>query len=344
MMKNYKCVNEAIEDFYRNNNLDPDGYLSNENDAYVQGKDYDSYIGSDIFPSKVNEWLQTFDLEDINIFLNLLGNYTYLTRREYRHKLSILSDEIADLINGLGLDFNDIVFITIPSPKNIKSGGDEIRSYFNSVNFCRDINNEQLVCLSDHMSPELFKDKHVIIFLDDLIGSGKTIISSILSFIDYLKINNFDISDYLFYFAGIIVNKSANSYILDTFKEMGLSINNINLNPPKKLLKGGVVFDGNEINHVKDIIQKYEKLIDSYQYKTSLKKYVMGFNECKLTISFYYNTPNNTLCNFWEYSDTHVPLFERRSQVRPSINDLKERKTNRRINAYLMRKYKNEAL
>ena len=96
--------------------------------------------------------------------------------------------------------------------------------------------------------------------------------------------------------------------------------------------------------HVIEVIKKYEKLIDSYQAKTSTKTYDMGFDKCKLTISFYYNTPNNTLCNFWEYSDIHTPLFERRSQVRPSINNLKTRKSNNEINAYLQKAVKNETL
>ena len=64
----------------------------------------------------------------------------------------------------------------------------------------------------------------------------------------------------------------------------------------------------------------------------------------KLTISFYYNTPNNTLCNFWEYSDIHTPLFERRSQTRPSVNNLKTRKSNNEINAYLQKAIKNETI
>ena len=87
-MKHYKSIDEAIEDFYHNNCINPERYLSLEKDAYSNDKEHDSYIGSDIFSSQVNEWLQSFPYEDINIFLNLLGHYTYLTRREYSHRIS----------------------------------------------------------------------------------------------------------------------------------------------------------------------------------------------------------------------------------------------------------------
>jgi len=72
-MKHYKSIDEAIEDFYHNNCINPERYLSLEKDAYSNDKEHDSYIGSDIFSSQVNEWLQSFPYEDINIFLNLLA-------------------------------------------------------------------------------------------------------------------------------------------------------------------------------------------------------------------------------------------------------------------------------
>ena len=59
-MKHYKSIDEAIEDFYHNNCINPDKYLSVEKDAYSNDKEHDSYIGTDIFSSQVNEWLQIF--------------------------------------------------------------------------------------------------------------------------------------------------------------------------------------------------------------------------------------------------------------------------------------------
>lgn len=343
-MKHYKSIDEAIEDFYHNNCINPDKYLSVEKDAYSNDKEHDSYIGTDIFSSQVNEWLQIFPYEDINIFLNLLGHYTYLTRREYSHRISILSEEISKKLQDMNVAFNDAVFITIPSPQGIKSGGDEIRSYLNTINICRGINNNQIICSEELISPKIFENKRALIFVDDLIGSGKTILASINSFLTYFKKISIDPSQFQLFFAGIYVNQSASSNIIKYFKKMNIQVEPIYMELPKKLLKGDVIFDSKEYKHVIEVIKKYEKIIDSYQAKTSSKTYDIGFDKCKLTISFYYNTPNNTLCNFWEYSDIHTPLFERRSQTRPSVNNLKTRKSNNEINAYLQKAIKNETI
>ena len=218
-MKHYKSIDEAIEDFYHNNCINPERYLSLEKDAYSNDKEHDSYIGSDIFSSQVNEWLQSFPYEDINIFLNLLGHYTYLTRREYSHRISILSEEISKKLHDMGISFKDTVFITIPSPQGIKSGGDEIRSYLNTVNICRGINNNQIVCSEELISSKIFKDKQAVIFIDDLIGSGKTILASINSILDYFRKNSINTSQFQLFFAGIYVNKSASSNITKYFKK-----------------------------------------------------------------------------------------------------------------------------
>lgn len=343
-MKNYSSVEEAINDFYKNNRIIPDNYLSVENEAYLQGKEHDSYIGKDIFSSRINEWLQTFSYEDINIFLNLLGNYTYLTRREYTHKISVLSEDIYNELQALGIPFNDIIFITIPSPKGIKSGGDEVRSYLNTVNISRGINNKQIICSEELRTPEIFKNKKALIFIDDLIGSGKTIKTAINNLLEYFNQNNINVFQYQLFFTGIYTSKSACSNIIKYYKKLNITIKPIHIELPKKLLKGEVIFNSKEHKHIISIIKKYEKLIDSYQAKTTYKDFHMGFDRGKLSISFFYNTPNNTLCNFWEYSDTHIPLFERRSEIRPSINNLKARKCNNEINAYLQKAKKNETI
>lgn len=222
-MKHYKSIDEAIEDFYHNNCINPDKYLSVEKDAYSNDKEHDSYIGTDIFSSQVNEWLQIFPYEDINIFLNLLGHYTYLTRREYSHKISILSEEIYKKLQDMNVAFNDAVFITIPSPQGIKSGGDEIRSYLNTINICRGINNNQIICSEELITPKIFENKRALIFVDDLIGSGKTILASINSFLTHFKKNNIDPSQFQLFFAGIYVNQSASSNIIKYFKKIEYS-------------------------------------------------------------------------------------------------------------------------
>lgn len=344
-MKIYTNVEEAIDAFYKNNGIPRNHYLSDQNTAYTTyDKDFDYYINEDTFPNKVYSWLQTFENKDLNIFLNLLGNYTYITQREYTHKLSLLSQSIENKLTTKNISFSDTIFVTVSSPHGIKCGGDDIRAHFNQVNMCRNITNDQIISSMELINPQLFSNKKAIVFIDDLVGTGYTIINTIEKTIDFFSQNNISLSTFQYFFTGIIINPSATKTIVNHFKSSPIVLSPIISTLPKKLLKGDILFSNYEISHVRSVIEHYEKLIDNYQFTQTKKAYAMGFKEGKLSISFYYNTPNNTLCNFWEYSDSHIPLFERRSQSRPIINDFKKRKENIEINAYLQKAIENETL
>ena len=114
-----------------------------------------------------------------------------------------------------------------------------------------------------------------------MIGSGKTILASINSILDYFKKNSINTSQFQLFFAGIYVNKSASSNITKYFKKLNIQVKPIYMELPQKLLKGDVIFDSKEYKHVIEVIKKYEKLIDSYQAKTSTKSFDMGFDKCK---------------------------------------------------------------
>ena len=80
-------------------------------------------------------------------------------------------------------------------------------------------------------------------------------------------------------------------------------------------------------------IRKYEVLIDAYM-KEPNKSYILGFWGCRQLVSFYYNTPNNTLCTFWRWTDTHTPLFPREKQPQIQLKYLQSVKRKKDSNAY----------
>lgn len=68
------------------------------------------------------------------------------------------------------------------------------------------------------------------------------------------------------------------------------------------------------------------------------KSYALGFENSQLLLSFFYNTPNNTLCIFWKPTKINFPLFTRSSFRRPSIEEIKLNRAIKRKNAYEMAK------
>ena len=61
----------------------------------------------------------------------------------------------------------------------------------------------------------------------------------------------------------------------------------------------------------------------------------MGFGKCKILLSFFYNTPNNTLCSFWKCTDKNIPPFPRDKDRRPTLDIIRKRKKRNTDNAYL---------
>ena len=81
---------------------------------------------------------------------------------------------------------------------------------------------------------------------------------------------------------------------------------------------------------------KYEKMIDDYLHEDQ-KSFFMGFNKNRLLVSFYYNTPNNTLSTFWaSVPKANYPPFWRNGNQkrRPSVNALKRKKEELTERAY----------
>ena len=53
----------------------------------------------------------------------------------------------------------------------------------------------------------------------------------------------------------------------------------------------------------------------------------MGYRNGALGISFYYNTPNNTLSSFWLKTKTNIPPFHREEKhIEAILDDLKKAK------------------
>ena len=86
-----------------------------------------------------------------------------------------------------------------------------------------------------------------------------------------------------------------------------------------------------EYRHLED----YEKLIGTCLTEPD-KSFFMGFEKNRLILSFYYNTPNNTLSTFWRAGvDMEPPFYRDGDQIsRPTLEDLKRRKAQACAQAY----------
>ena len=328
-----KKTEKSIEQFYKNNNINPNQYAASEAEAYETGKEFNLQIAEEYLNAKVDKWLERFEDEDRQYFLQLLENYIYISEKEYRHRVYILSSYIINQTKKLGIASEEILFISVASCQGTASGGDSLRNALIIGNMEWGIVKQQIISDVSKLPYDILEKSKALVFIDDIIGTGFSIRQTIDNFFAHFP--NTNKQQYIWGIAGIMVQKSAVRYLEKNIKKYNVEFHVFveENNFIKNCFKGNYIFDEKEVKEVEKIIEDYEREIGID--KDSGKSYVMGFRACKLLLSFYYNTPNNTLCSFWKFTDKNVPVFPRDKYIRPTVKYLQENKLHYQKNAYL---------
>ena len=330
-------VAEAIKQFYTNNRINPESYVSDNNMARTHRLDIDKFIGKDIFEPNFMNWINSFDTNHRVFFLNLISKYTYVNNREYIYLLNELVDEVIKEISIKGYDISQVLFITVES--KVKSGGDNIRASL-QIGHMNDITKDQIIAAVSKVENEKIENAKVIVFLDDIIGTGFTTFTNIKNVCE--RFANVKIADKELMIACLYARNKAIKDVVKWCRKQNILIKPVYYNELKSCFDNDYIFSQKELEDAKKIISNYEKEIDENP-KIENKDYFLGFRQSKLLISFSYDTPNNTLCNFWKYSDKSSPLFPRQTQRRPSVSELRQKKDANFNNAYKAGRVKNDA-
>lgn len=313
---------QAIEAFFLYNQIDKE-HISRYLDKKLE------YL-----PEKVDKWLSIVDPDDQDFFLRMLSQYTYLTNeasvRRYDEDVTLLENKL----EALGLSLSDTLFISTASSDGRKSGSDHVRSDLHRL--CADrVDARQILLSAYRPSEEELADYKAFAFVDDIIGTGFTLWGTIRSFLEaFPSISGFP----LFVLCTVPTNRGI-SHLSKEAKKKGISIDLIFKREwiaiPAFDHPG--LFDPSERTDAIERVRKYEILIDSYM-KEPGRSYIFGFWGCKQLVSFYYNTPNNTLRTFWRWTDTHMPLFPREKQAQVSLKDIQSVKKKKDLYAYRIRR------
>lgn len=326
-------ISESLKKFYEYNHINPELYTSDMMEAYTQDKYCDTRIAQDKLRERVDGWLEGFREEDRGYFLDLLEHYHYLSERELKYRLAVLCSYIFDKLRLSEIEKSEVLFVTVPSANGTAGGGDFMRNYLLSVNLEWGIYKGQIISDISRADEDILEGKKAIIFVDDILGTGFSVKETIKVFLE--RFPKIDKGGYSWGIAGVMVMKSAVRYIKKNAEAMGISLEIYaqEKNYIKSCMKGNYIFDEKVKSEIEEIIIGYEKQIGLNE--ETGEDFVMGFRACKLLLSFCYNTPNNTLCNFWKYTEKNTPVFPRDKHMRPTIEALKQKKKHYKSNAYL---------
>ncbi len=327
-------IQEAIEQFYNNNNL-------TDRDINIDQK----YLTN--LERNINEWISNIpDNDTKQAFLYLLTQYEYISECKYRLDLKNLVDRLMqflkrpEIIEEFGeITYDEIMIFTVES--DIVSGGDFLRSTLRLINKFPDDN---IINVFSKVNKKEKKKRlercKVFVFLDDILGTGKTINKFFKDRINEIKlyVNN----NAIYLICGLyITEKTINNFEIPSDGNAPLnntypliySLVNKNIDPIIE-----------ETSERYETVLKYEEVLNEAVHSNLTEEYTysMGFEGCALGISFYYGTPNNTLSSFWlEIADNHPPFLRNEKKLRPYIDQLKQKKNKRNENAYKAAKYEN---
>lgn len=303
---------EALKLFYENNNIDPDK-------LYEKDRIFD-------LPQKLDKWLQGVAPEDRPVFLEVFSRYTYLTQKECQDRFVILLELLKKELQLHGIGLNEVLYVTVESSEGIKLGGDNIRADMQIYNFDL-IDNSQILAAQSKFSAEQLKGVKAVIFVDDILGTGKTVWSNFNNFCRRYGLDGHGIPK-LFYMC-LSPTERAIKHLNENFSKYNYSVIPIY---KKEWISAKAFFADSEEYRIFD---KYERAVDSF-FEEAGRSCYMGFEKSCLLISFYYNTPNNTVSCFWRPTDFNHPPFKRngRECKRPCVTELSRKKKQSDENAY----------
>lgn len=306
---------EALKAFYENNGIDP-ARASNEDDD-----SFDPRLAE--LPNQVDQWLSGIREDDRELFLTLLSRYTYLRQAECRSRYHEILVMLGERLSAAGIGLNEVLFVTVEAGGAYASGGDNVRADILSRNLMY-LTKKQVVAVLSRMEDQDLKPYRAVVFVDDIVGTGFSLWKAILTFHE-----RFQTAGQKLFFACIAPREKGIRHIQKNCKKNGIAMEP--LYKPEWVLKEAVERGTAAYSR----LEPYEEEVGEYLTETGIT-FFMGFRQSKLSVSFYYNTPNNTLCTFWRIGENMSPPFYRNADQpsRPSVEELKAEKRRKCDQAY----------
>lgn len=303
---------DALELFYANNKINPKAIHPRDRIADLS--------------QKLDDWLLHIDPADRSVFLEAFSRYTYLTQEECQDRFVQLIDLLKIELQRHSIELGEVLYVTVESSSGTKSGGDNVRADMEKYNFY-DIDKDKIIAAQSKFSEEQLEGIKAIVFVDDIIGTGKTLWGDFYRFCKKFNFNGHDLPK--LYYMCLSPSAKAVKHLNKNFSKYKYNVTAIYKNE----WISEKAFNGNSPEY--RVINKYEAEIDNF-FAGSEHSCRMGFEQSCLLISFYYNTPNNTISTFWRPTDVNKPPFERKGKEckRPTVSAMAKKKKQADANSY----------
>lgn len=203
--------------------------------------------------------------------------------------------------------------------KNPVNHGNSSYAYLSDFAVINHINKKSILYdIEKMLSHNDYTELKNLVIIDDICGTADT-------FLKYIKNNLTIFKNKRIFYCVIVVMENAKKRIHDFAKDNGLDIEVLSHEVQKKAF---------EIQKLKGFKNSYELICNEKKIDQDL---IFGYKDSESLVSFYNNTPNNTLALFWQDTIDNKPIFPRKYTPTPFW--MNKQKENRRKNNYKVKKY-----
>ncbi|MTI71458.1 MAG: hypothetical protein FH751_14525 [Firmicutes bacterium] len=253
-------------------------------------------INTQNFSGKLGRFVsQLGDDKDLGrIFLELVKSYNYYSRESVD---KLLKEFYNKIISELKLKKQYTIYSRIEDDSKIDSSNNFL-SEFKIIN---DISNHFSHDI-EKLSINDFDEIENIIFLDDIIGTGKTVKKFFEKNLEKVR----QVKCYIFC---IEILGEGKEFLEDYFEKNEIECKIIYHNLHHKVFKKDHIFSDNH--------KKKEELLRELEKEIWGKKsnFILGYNNSQAIVTFFRNTPNNTLSSFWYNRENWQGLFPRNDEL-----------------------------
>jgi len=272
-----------------------------------------TYKGAEITTDKVRNWLEQFnDVHEKRLMFTILENIKFYNALEVREKLEELFSLVRVELNKAskqrviqqGKTKRNDILVSYLDKNPAKSGAEYAKLFVEGNAIYKDNSTEpdKIVQKIDEL-----KTINAIVFIDDFIGSGKTIIANLGKFLN--ENGEFITSKQIVIIIGVITGFQDAKHRIEEF------IESKNINCSIKLLvpldNSDKCFDESSKILTKPIDREKARRIC---YTIGLKleqKQPLGYENCQALVVFPNTCPNNSLPILWKETNDWKPIFKR---------------------------------
>jgi len=275
------------------------------------------------FAENFDEWIEQIPQEILDTVLILLESFEYYSQE----KVNVFLWELHQKLKALP-DFSEdsAVYTHIPSRNGIENSSIDYLYSYKGLNGLEKYH--LVIDLSTYVkksAEEYEKINHVVV-IDDFCGSGKT-------FITFLTNNSAIFNGKTIDYVITYMMNEARLNITKAASELNLCINIICIN------EGNKAFE-----LLENTDEKRMEFVEFSRKIGICKNYHLGYTGSEALVSFYNDTPNNTIGIFWCDTPLYFSIFPRDTahpsseNKRPTPKDMKQQKKERNKQNYYIAK------